>query len=69
MTRPRSNAGLRIAATLIAVLAVMYLAREILIPLAFAVTLALVLSPAVGWLQKIHIRRFAAALVIVTVLV
>jgi len=52
---------MRIAATLIAVIAVMYLAREILIPLAFAVTLALVLSPAVGWLQKIHIRRFAAA--------
>ena len=69
MTRPRNAAGMRIAATLIAVIAVMYLAREILIPLAFAVTLALVLSPAVGWLQKIHIQRFVAVLAIVTVLV
>ena len=43
-------------------LAVLYLAREILIPLAFAVTLALVLSPAVAWLQKLHIRRFPAVL-------
>ena len=41
-------------------MAVLYLARDILIPLAFAITLALILSPAVGWLQKLHIRRFPA---------
>lgn len=57
------------AATLVAVIAALYLAREILIPLAFAVTLALVLSPAVGWLQKLHIRRFPAVLAIVLMLV
>jgi predicted PurR-regulated permease PerM len=60
---------MRTAATIIAVTAALYLAREILIPLAFAVTLALVLSPAVGWLQKLHIRRFAAVLAIILVLV
>jgi predicted PurR-regulated permease PerM len=51
------------------VIAALYLAREILIPLAFAITLALVLSPAVGWLQKLHIRRFPAVLAMMLVLV
>jgi predicted PurR-regulated permease PerM len=69
VTRPRSAQGMRTAAILIAVIAILYLAREILTPLAFAVTLALVLSPAVGWLQKLHIRRFAAVLAIMMVLV
>lgn len=69
MIRPRSAPGIRTAAILIAVIAALYLAREILVPLAFAVTLALVLSPAVGWLQKVHIRRLPAVLAIVLVLV
>jgi len=49
------------------VITVLYLAREILIPLALAITLTLVLTPAVGWLQKLHIRRFPAALVVILV--
>ena len=49
-------------------IAVLYLAREILIPLALAITLTLVLTPAVGWLQKLHIRRFPAALLVILVL-
>ncbi len=50
----------RLAAILIGVLVGLYLAREILIPLAFAITLALMLSPAVNWLEKLRIRRFPA---------
>jgi len=46
---------------------VLYLAREILIPLALAITLTLVLTPAVGWLQKLHIGRFPAALLVILV--
>ncbi len=69
MIRPRSAPGIRTAATLIAVVAALYLAREILIPLAFAITLALVLSPAVSWVQKLHIRRLPAVFGIVLVLV
>ena len=45
----------------------LYVAREVLIPLAFAITLSLVLSPAVGWLQNVHIRRFPAVLVVMVV--
>ena len=62
MIRPRRSSGVRMAAILTGVVAVLYLAREILIPLAFAVTLSLVLSPAVGWLRKLHIGRFPAVL-------
>ncbi len=48
-------------------IAVLYLAREILIPLALAITLTLVLTPAVGWLQKLHIGRFPGSLLVILV--
>ncbi len=72
MTRPsRSsgirNTGIRSAAIVIGVIAVLYLARDILIPLALAITLSLVLTPAVGWLQKVHMGRFPAALIVIVV--
>ena len=70
MTKPHpSTNGARIRAlpVLIAVIAVLYFAREILIPLAFAVTLAMILSPAVAWLAKLHIGRTFAALAVVLV--
>ena len=67
MIQPRRSTGTRIAAILIGVIAVLYLAREILIPLAFAITLTFVLTPAVGWLQKLHIRRFPAVLLVMLV--
>jgi predicted PurR-regulated permease PerM len=65
--RSSGSSGIRVAATLVGVIAVLYLAREILVPLAYAITLALVLSPAVGWLQEIHIRRFPAVLAVMLV--
>jgi predicted PurR-regulated permease PerM len=58
--RSPDSHGVRTAAILLAVISVLYLAREILIPLAFAITLALILSPAVAWLQKIHLGRVPA---------
>lgn len=64
---PRQSSGIRTACILIGVIAALFLARDIFIPLAFAVTLALVLSPAVGWLQKLHIRRFPAVLLVILV--
>jgi len=67
VTRPPRSSGIRTAATLIGVIAVLYLAREILIPLAFAIALTFVLAPAVGWLQTLHIRRFPAALLVMLV--
>jgi predicted PurR-regulated permease PerM len=43
----------------------MYLAREVLIPLAFALVLILIWSPPMNWLQKLHFRRAPAVLVVV----
>jgi predicted PurR-regulated permease PerM len=48
-----------------AVVVVLYLAREVLIPLAFALVLSLIWTPPVNWLQKLHFRRAPAVLVVV----
>src|ERR1039457_2205168 len=58
------SSGIRNIAILVAVVAVLYLASELLIPLAFAVTLSLILAPAIGWLQKMRVGRVPAALVV-----
>ncbi|HLX42161.1 MAG TPA: AI-2E family transporter [Bryobacteraceae bacterium] len=60
----RRKSSYQTLATLIAVLAVLYLARDVFIPLAFAVTLAFILSPAVTRLVKMHVARTAAALIV-----
>ena len=61
------GSGVRTAAILVAVIAILYLARGILIPLVFAVIVALVLSPAVAWLQKLGLGRLPSALLIMVV--
>jgi predicted PurR-regulated permease PerM len=64
--QPSGSSGLRTTAILIAVISVLYIAREILIPLALAITLALILTPAVLWLQKMRLGRVpAVALVMI----
>jgi predicted PurR-regulated permease PerM len=63
---PRGS-GVRTAAILVAVIAILYLARGILIPLTFAVIVALVLSPTVAWLQKLGLGRFPSVLLMLAV--
>ena len=65
--QPPGSSGVRTAAILIAVIAVLFLAREILIPLAFAITLALILTPAVNWLQKVLLGRVTAVALVMFV--
>src|ERR1700738_131227 len=43
----------------------LYFARQILIPLALALTLNFLLAPAVIWLQKAKIRRVPAVAIVV----
>jgi len=50
-----------------AVVAALFFAREILIPLAFALTLSFLLTPAVTFLEKLHMGRVVP--VILTVLI
>src|ERR1039457_7267525 len=58
------SSGLRNIAILVAVVGVLYMARELLIPLAFAVTLSLILAPAIAWMQRLHMGRIPAALLV-----
>ena len=70
MTKPgRTPLALRLGPLPILALAIaaLYFAREILIPLAFALTLTLILSPAVGWLSKLRIGRTPAVLIVLIV--
>jgi predicted PurR-regulated permease PerM len=65
--RPRRSPVVGTGAILLAVIAVLYFARDILVPLAFAIIFSLVLSPAVGSLQRLGIRRFPATLLVILV--
>jgi predicted PurR-regulated permease PerM len=70
MTRPsRTPLALRLGPLPILAFATaaLYFAREILIPLAFALTLTLILSPAVSWLNRIYISRAPAVLIVMLV--
>ena len=70
MTKPhlaRRSSSLRIPVILIALIGTLYFARDILIPLALAVTLALILTPAVTRLVKLHVGRAFAALAVVVI--
>jgi predicted PurR-regulated permease PerM len=63
----RQSSVVLTAAVLVGAVAILYFARDILIPLALAITLALVLSPAVAWLRRLHLPRFAATLLVMLV--
>ncbi len=60
----RGDAG---AIVLLGTIAALYFAREILIPLAFALTLTFLLTPAVAFLQRLHTGRVVAVLTTVLV--
>src|SRR5438270_2305487 len=61
------SSGTRNIGILMAVVAVRYLARELLSPLAFAVTLSMILTPAVALLEKLRLGRVPAALLVIVV--
>lgn len=62
MIRPHQSPALVTAAVLVGAIGVLYFARDVLIPLALAIIVAMILAPAVGQLQKLHIPRFPSAL-------
>jgi len=61
------SSGVRTSGIVIGVIFVLYAAREIVVPLAFAITLALILNPAVAWLEKIRVGRAAAVALIMMI--
>jgi predicted PurR-regulated permease PerM len=60
---------LTLLATLMAVLAVLYIARDIFIPFAFALALGFILTPATLWLQKIHLGRIPSVMIVMIAVV
>ena len=76
--RSHSQAGLHatddwstvaLIGTLVATLAVLYLAKEIFIPLAFALALSFILAPLVIWLQRIHLGRVPSVTIVMIAVV
>ncbi len=55
--------------TLFAVLAVLYLAREAFIPLAFALALSLILTPLTSWFQRMHLGRVPAVVIVMALVI
>lgn len=60
---------LALIGTLVAALAVLYLAREIFIPFAFALALSFVLTPPATWLQRIHLGRIPSVMIVMIAVV
>jgi predicted PurR-regulated permease PerM len=58
-----SSRLLTLIASVVAIVG-LYYGRQVLIPLALAVVLAFLLAPAVGWLEKCHLTRVPAVLVV-----
>jgi predicted PurR-regulated permease PerM len=55
--------------TLVVALGVLYLAREIFIPFAFALALSFILSPLTVWLQRIRLGRVPSVLIVVAAVI
>src|ERR1700722_16902428 len=58
---------LPVVASVCVVVAALYFAQSVLIPLALAVLFSFLLSPLVDWLGRIHYRPVPATLIVVTV--
>ena len=60
---------LALIGTLVAALAILYLAREIFIPFAFALALSFILTPLAVGLQRIHLGRVPSVLIVMIAVV
>src|SRR6185437_1214604 len=61
---PPSTRALIPLVTIILLVATLYFAREVFIPLALAVLLSFILSPLAGWLEKYHLGRTLSVVVV-----
>lgn len=68
MTRPRASSALLVLATL-AVLAALYYARDIVVPLVLALLLALLLRPLQRRMKRMRIPNFVSALILIGLVV
>ena len=52
-----------------ATLAVLYIAKEIFIPFAFALALSFILTPPATWLQRIHLGRVPSVILVMVAVI
>jgi len=55
---------LALLGTLVAALAILYLAREVFIPFAFALALSMILTPLATWLQRLRFGRVPSVMIV-----
>jgi predicted PurR-regulated permease PerM len=67
LSSPQSFSQLVPWATAVLSIAIIYSAREVLIPLACAVLLTFLLAPSIGWLERRHLPRVPAVVVVLVV--
>src|SRR5271165_3306467 len=65
--RASEDSGLRSVVLVGGTVAVLYVARDVLIPFAIALTFTFLLSPLVRWLQGLHLPRAAAVLTVLLI--
>src|SRR5436309_14175314 len=63
---PPKTSRFLVLASICVVVAALYFSREVLIPLALAILLSFLLSPAVRWLEHLRLPRVVATLIVVT---
>jgi predicted PurR-regulated permease PerM len=66
LTKTGTGLKLGLMPTVLATVAALYFAQDVLVPLAVALLLAFLLAPAVSWLERCRVGRLAAVLIAVT---
>lgn len=56
-------------ATIILVITTLHYARDVLVPICLAILITFVLSPVVGWLEKLHLKRVPSTLIVIVLFV
>src|ERR1700694_1865937 len=65
LSATKSLSRLLMIVVAVVVIGVLYLARVVFLPLAFAILFAFLLAPLVGMLERVHLPRVLAALLVI----
>jgi predicted PurR-regulated permease PerM len=63
--RSQDNLHLLVLVSSVVIIAALYFAKVVLVPFALAILLAFILAPPVRWLERIHMPRLLAVLIVV----
>jgi len=63
--RNHDNLHLLVLVSSVVIIAALYFAKVVLVPFALAILLTFILAPPVGWLERIHLPRILAVLIVV----